>query len=35
VHRGLMADEVAAVHPEAVVMHGSGFMMVDYAKAVL
>jgi hypothetical protein len=27
---GVMADEVAAVRPDAVVMHKSGFMMVNY-----
>jgi len=31
---GLMADEVEHVHPEAVVLHPSGFKMVDYSLAV-
>jgi hypothetical protein len=31
---GLMADEVAAVRPDAVVRHPIGFLMVDYRKAV-
>ena len=30
--RGVMADEVAKVMPDAVVRHPSGFDMVDYAK---
>jgi hypothetical protein len=31
---GLMADEVEAVNPEAVVTHRSGFKMVHYGRAV-
>lgn len=34
-HRGLMADEVALVHPDAVVVGPGGFLMVDYGKAVV
>lgn len=34
-HRGLMADEVAGVHPDAVLVGPGGFLMVDYSKAVL
>ena len=30
--RGVMADEVAKVMPEAIVPHESGFMMVNYGK---
>ena len=30
--RGVMADEVEAVLPEAVSTHPSGFKMVDYSK---
>lgn len=30
--RGVMADEVATVMPEAIVPHESGFMMVNYGK---
>jgi hypothetical protein len=30
---GLLAQEVEQVHPEAVSTHGSGYKMVDYAKA--
>lgn len=32
---GLMAQEVLKIHPEAVSMHSSGMLMVDYAKAVV
>lgn len=32
---GLMADEVALIHPDAVLMTPSGFYAVDYAKAVV
>lgn len=31
---GVMAQEVANVHPEAVLQHESGYLMVDYEKAV-
>lgn len=34
-HIGFMADEVEALHPEAVGKDKSGFKLVDYAKAVL
>jgi len=30
--RGVMADEVATVMPDAIVPHESGFMMVNYGK---
>lgn len=30
--QGVMADEVLTVRPEAVVMHPSGYMMVDYGR---
>lgn len=33
VHMGLMAQDVEAIHPEAVALHESGFKMVDYAQA--
>ena len=32
---GLMADEVARIHPEAVRLGPGGFKMVNYAMAVL
>jgi hypothetical protein len=32
VHEGVMAQEVIETHPDAVITHPLGFLMVDYAK---
>jgi hypothetical protein len=32
VRGGVMAQEVMATHPEAVITHPLGFLMVDYSK---
>lgn len=31
-YRGVMADEVQKVHPDAVAVDESGYMSVDYAR---